>query len=67
MYVEPKKTVRLTFPAALRLESGGYVEIGFTSEGPGTILVEANGQLIGELTAAVLSGEVAELPTTHSA
>lgn len=47
VYVEPKKTVHLTFPNALRLEAGGHVELGFTSEGPGTILVEANGLLVG--------------------
>jgi len=66
VYAEPKKTVHLTFPAALRLEAGGYVEIGFTSEGPGTIFVEANGQLIGQLRGTVLGGEVAELLTTNT-
>lgn len=48
VYVEAKKTVHLTFPLALRLEAGGYVELGFTSEGPGMIFVEANGQLVGQ-------------------
>jgi hypothetical protein len=48
VYVEPKKTVHLTFPIALRLEPGGHVEVGFTSEGPGTILVEANGLLVSQ-------------------
>lgn len=46
VYVEPKKTVHLVFPKALRLEAGGHVEIGFVEEGPGTILVEANGVLV---------------------
>jgi hypothetical protein len=46
VYVEPRKTVHLTFPTALRLEPGGQVEIGFTSEGPGTLFVEANGLLV---------------------
>lgn len=46
VYVEPKKTVHLTFPNPLRLEAGGHVEIGFTSEGPGTITVDANGVLV---------------------
>jgi hypothetical protein len=46
VYVEPNKTVQLTFPKALRLESGGHVEIGFVDDGPGTILVEANGVLV---------------------
>ena len=46
VYVEPKKTVHLTFPKPLRLEAGGHVEIGFTSEGPGTISVDANGVLV---------------------
>jgi hypothetical protein len=46
VYVEPKKTVHLTFPKPLRLEAGGHVEIGFTDEGPGTILVDANGALV---------------------
>jgi hypothetical protein len=43
--VEPKKTVRLTFPKALQLKAGGHVEIGFVEEGPGRIMVEANGVL----------------------
>ena len=46
VYVEPKKTVHLTFPTALRLEAGGHVEIGFVDEGPGTVMVEANGVLV---------------------
>lgn len=48
VYVEPRKTVHLTFPKALRLEAGGHVEIGFVEEGPGTIFVEANGVLVAE-------------------
>ena len=47
VYLPPKKTVHLTFPIGLRLKAGGHVEIGFTSEGPGTILAEANGVLVG--------------------
>jgi hypothetical protein len=46
VYVEPNKTVHLTFPKGLRLEAGGHVEIGFVDDGPGTILVEANGFLV---------------------
>ena len=46
VYVEPKKTRHLTFPKGLRLEAGGYVEIGFTSEGPGTIEASFNGSLV---------------------
>jgi len=37
VYVEPHRTKHLTFPVPLRLEAGGHVEIGFTSDGPGTI------------------------------
>jgi len=47
VYVEPKKTVHLTFPKALRLEAGGHVELGFVVEGPGTITVDVNGVLVG--------------------
>jgi hypothetical protein len=46
VYVEPKRTLHLTFPKALRLEAGGHVEIGFLDEGPGTMSVEANGLLV---------------------
>jgi hypothetical protein len=46
VYVEPKSTRHLTFPRGLRLEAGGHVEIGFTSEGPGKILVSINGILV---------------------
>src|SRR5712691_8442524 len=45
VYVEPKKTVHLTFPKGLQLEPGGHVEIGFTDDGPGTIFVSLNGSL----------------------
>jgi len=46
VYVQPHTTVHLTFPVPLRLESGGHVEIGFTSDGPGSILVSMNGRLV---------------------
>lgn len=42
VYVEPRKTIHLPFPDGLRLESGGRVELAFTSEGPGTITVDVN-------------------------
>ena len=45
VYIEPKKTVHLTFPKSLMLKAGGHVEIGFTSDGPGTIFVSVNGKL----------------------
>jgi hypothetical protein len=45
VYVEPKKTVHLVFPKGLLLKAGGHVEIGFTSDGPGTIFVSLNGTL----------------------
>jgi len=45
VYVAPKKTVHLSFPKALKLEEGGYVEIGFVDDGPGTIFISANGTL----------------------
>jgi hypothetical protein len=45
VYVEPKKTVHLTFPKGLMLKAGGHVEISFTSDGPGTIFVSVNGKL----------------------
>jgi hypothetical protein len=45
VYVEPKQTVHLTFPNGLQLKAGGHVEIGFTSDGPGTIFVSVNGTL----------------------
>lgn len=46
IYVEPKKTVHLPFPAGLRLEAGGHVEISFVTDGPGKIFVSANGLLL---------------------
>ncbi|HVS82792.1 MAG TPA: hypothetical protein VHE60_13765 [Pyrinomonadaceae bacterium] len=46
IYVEPNKTVHLTFPGGLSLHAGGHVEIGFVTDGPGTIFVSANGKLI---------------------
>ena len=46
VYVEPKKTLHLTFPQGLRLEAGGRVELGFVNQGPGTIFVSANGMLL---------------------
>jgi hypothetical protein len=46
LYVEPHKTLLITFPRPLRLHAGGHVEIGFVDEGPGTLLVEANGDLM---------------------
>ncbi len=46
VYVEPKKTVHLTFPQGLRLEEGGHVELGFVNEGPGIIFASANGMLL---------------------
>ena len=45
VYIEPQKTVHLTFPGGLRLEAGGIVEMGFISGGPGTILLSMQGQL----------------------
>jgi hypothetical protein len=45
VYVEPKKTVHFTFPKGLVLGAGGHVEVGFTSDGPGTIFVSVNGTL----------------------
>jgi hypothetical protein len=61
VYVEPKKTVHLTFPNALRLEAGGHVEIGFVSNGPGTIFVSANGQLLDALAPVAEQSSVADL------
>lgn len=46
VYVQPNRTKHLTFPIPLRLEAGGHVEIGFTSDGPGTITVSMNGRLV---------------------
>jgi len=46
VYVHPHQTKHLTFPVPLRLDAGGHVEIGFTSDGPGDIFVSMNGRLI---------------------
>jgi hypothetical protein len=46
VYVETHRTMHLTFPLPLRLEAGGHVEIGFTSDGPGKIFVSMNGRLV---------------------
>jgi hypothetical protein len=46
VYVQPNRTRHLTFPLPLRLDAGGHVEIGFTSDGPGTIFVSMNGRLV---------------------
>jgi len=46
VYVEPKKTVHLAFPKGLKLEAGGYVELGFVDDGPGKIFMSANGMLL---------------------
>ena len=47
VYVEPQKTVHLTFPMALKLKAGGHVEVGFVVDGPGKIFLSANGVLVG--------------------
>ena len=41
VFLEPKKTLHLTFPKALRVEAGGFVEVAFLDEGPGIIVVDA--------------------------
>jgi len=41
----PVQYLPLTFPNGLQLKAGGHVEIGFTSDGPGTIFVSVNGTL----------------------
>jgi hypothetical protein len=46
VYVEPKKTLHLTFPQGLKLEAGGVVQLSFTSEGPGNIHVCGNALLL---------------------
>jgi len=45
VYVHPKTTNHLTFPGGLLLLAGGYVEVGFIAERPGTIMVSLNGHL----------------------
>jgi hypothetical protein len=46
VYVEPLKTVHLVFPKGLKLKAGGYVELSFFDNGPGTITMEATGTLV---------------------
>jgi hypothetical protein len=46
LYVEPRRSLILSWPTGLRVEAGGSVHIGFTSEGPGTITVDVVGRLI---------------------
>ncbi len=46
VYVKPQTTTHLTFPKGLRLQAGGYVEVGFVNDGPGTIFASFNGRLI---------------------
>jgi len=46
VYVAPKQTSHLTFPAGLQLATGGHVEVGFTVDGPGKIFVSINGALV---------------------
>lgn len=45
VFVEPKKTVHLTFPGGLKLEQGGFVEVGFIEGDQGDIFVSFNGKL----------------------
>jgi hypothetical protein len=47
VYVPPKTTIHLPFPAGLMLLAGGHVEIQFLEDGPGTLLIEANALLVG--------------------
>ncbi len=44
IYLEPQKTMHMTFPNGLRLPTGGHVEI-FCSEGTGSVYVDLNGRL----------------------
>jgi hypothetical protein len=46
VYVRPQETTHLTFPMPLRLDAGGHVELGFTSEGPGAVTATINGRLV---------------------
>ena len=46
VYVKPHETRHLTFPKGLRLEAGGFVELGFIQEGPGDIFASFNGVLL---------------------
>ena len=45
VYVEKEKTLHLPFPLALRLEAGGYVEVGFTTD-KDIVFISANGRLV---------------------
>lgn|SRR5512139_1801098 len=50
IYVEPKKTLYLSFPGGLILNEGGYAEIGAPYPGDeGTIFVSVNGHLVDKL------------------
>ena len=49
-YLEPKKTVHLVFPKALRLKQAVTWRIGFAEEGPGTITIDINAVLVSENT-----------------
>ena len=46
VFVEPYRTVHLTFPGGLTLEAGGQVQVGFVTQGPGAMFVSANGKLV---------------------
>lgn len=46
VYVRPQHTTHLAFATPLRLDTGGHVELGFTSDGPGTIHATINGRLV---------------------
>src|SRR5260370_40454310 len=50
VFMEPKKTLHLPFPAGLRLEAGGSVELTVTAEEPGSVTAEANGLLSAQST-----------------
>jgi hypothetical protein len=45
LFVEKDKTLHLPFPLALRLEAGGYVELGFTTD-KDILFISANGRLL---------------------
>jgi hypothetical protein len=44
VYVEKEKTLHLTFPIALRIEAGGYLEV--TAGSDVGVWVNANGRLV---------------------
>ena len=46
LYVEPRRTLHLTFPDGLLVEENGHVAIGFYNEGPGTLFIELHGALV---------------------